>query len=53
MLDNIMGGACFSNLLLKLVGNEYCSKLEKESRFQVIYTPKISYSLEFSLEICI
>ena len=31
--------------------NEYCSKLEKEFRFQVIYTPNISYSLEFSLDI--
>ena len=41
----------FSNSFLKLAGNEYCSKLEKEFRFQVIYTPNISYSLEFSLDI--
>ena len=37
----------FSNSFLKLAGNEYCSKLEKEFRFQVIYTPNIS--LEFFL----
>ena len=41
----------FSNSFLKLAGNEYCSKLEKEFRFQVIYTPNISYSLESSLDI--
>ena len=35
------------NSFLKLAGNEYYSKLEKEFRFQVIYTPNIYYSLEF------
>ena len=61
MLDSIVGGVggggggalahYFPNSFLKLAGNEYCSKLEKEFRFQVIYTPNISYSLEFSLDI--
>ena len=32
-------------------GNEYCSKREKEFRFQVIYTLKISYFLEPPLDI--
>ena len=41
----------FLNLFLKLAGIEYCSKLEKEFRFQVIYTLNISYSLEFSVDI--
>ena len=41
----------FSSSFLKLAGNEYCSKLKKEFRFQVICTPNISYSLEFSLDI--
>ena len=36
----------FSNSFLKLAGNEYCSKLEKEFRFQIIYTPNIFYFLE-------
>ena len=33
------------------IGNEYCSKLEKEYRFRVICTSNISYLLEFSLNI--
>ena len=41
----------FSSLFQKLAGNEYCSKLEKEFRFQVIYTSNISYFLEFPLDI--
>ena len=41
----------FSNSFLKLAGNEYCQKLEKEFRFQVIYTSNISYFLEFPLDI--
>ena len=43
----------FLNSFLKLAGNEYCSKLEKEFRFQVIYTPNITYSLEFSFDVLI
>ena len=31
-----------SNSFQKLAGNEYCFKLEKEFRFQVIYTSNIS-----------
>ena len=41
----------FSNSFLNLTGNEYRSKLKKEFRFQVIYTPNISYFLEFPLDI--
>ena len=41
----------FSNSFQKLARNEYCSKLEKEFRFQVIYTSNISYFLEFPLDI--
>ena len=33
----------FSNSFQKLSGNEYCSKLEKEFTFQVIYTSRISF----------
>ena len=53
VLDSVVGGVVhfFSKSFLKLTGSEYCSKLEKEFRFQVIYTPNISYSLEFSLDI--
>ena len=36
----------FSNPFLKLKGNEYCSKLEKEFMFQVTYTPSMSYFLD-------
>ena len=35
----------------KLAGDEYCLKLKKEFRFQVIYTSNISYLLEFTLDI--
>ena len=41
----------FLNFFQKLAGNEYCSKLEKGFRFKVIYTSKISYFLEFPLDI--
>ena len=41
----------FSNSFEKLAGNKYCSKLEKEFRFHVIYTLNISYFLEFPLDI--
>ena len=41
----------FSNSFLKLAGNEYCSKLEKEFRFQVLYTSNISNFLEFHFAI--
>ena len=34
-----------------LAGNEYCSKLEKEFRFRVMYTSDITYFLEFPLDI--
>ena len=51
VLESIVGGAFLSNSFLKLAGREYCSKLEKEFRFQVIYFPNISYSLESSLDI--
>ena len=37
----------FSSSFQKLVGNEYCSKLEKKFRLQVIFTSNISYFLEF------
>ena len=43
----------FSNSFLNFAGNEYCSKLQKEFRFQVIYTPNISYFSEFPLDIWI
>ena len=41
----------FSNSFLKLAGNEYCSNLEKKFRFQVIFTPNMSYLLKFPLDI--
>ena len=37
----------FSSSFQKLAGNEYCSKLEKKFRLQVIFTSNISYFLEF------
>ena len=43
----------FSNSFQKLTGNEYCSKLEKEFRFHIIYTLNISCFLEFPLDIWI
>ena len=49
-LDNIAGGALFLKLILKLVRNEYSSKLEKEFRFQIIHTSNISYFPGFSLD---
>ena len=51
MLDSVVGGALFLKLFLKLAWNENCSKLEKEFRFQVIYTADIPYCLEFPLDI--
>ena len=36
----------FSKPFLKLAENEYCLKLEKEFRCQLIYAPNISYFLE-------
>ena len=50
-LDSSWVAYCFSNLFQKRVGNEYFSKLEKQFRFQVIYTSNISYFLEFPLDI--
>ena len=50
-LESVWVAHYFSNSFQKLAGNEYCSKLEKEFRFQVIYTLNISYFLEFSLDI--
>ena len=41
----------FSKSFLKLAGNEYSSKLEKEFRFQVICIPSISYFLESPLDV--
>ena len=43
----------FLSSFQKPAGNEYCSKLEKKFRFQVIYTSNISYFLEFPLGIWI
>ena len=39
----------FSKSFLKLAGNDYCSKLEKEFRLQVICI--ISYFLESRLDV--
>ena len=50
-LDSILGGALFFKPFRKIAGNKYCSKLEKEFRFQVIYTSNISYFLEIPLDI--
>ena len=50
-LDSVVGSALFLKLFPKTSRNEYCSKLEKEFRFQVIYTSNISYFLEFPLDI--
>ena len=36
---------------LNLAGNEYCLNLEKEFRFQAMYTPNISYFLEVPLDL--
>ena len=33
-----------------LAGNTYCSKLEKKTRFQVIYTLNIFHFFEFTFE---
>ena len=41
----------FSNSFQKLSGNKYYSKLEKEFRFQVIYTSNLFYFLVFPLDI--
>ena len=41
VLGSIVVAYYFLNSFLKLAGNEYCSKLEKEFRFQVIYTSNI------------
>ena len=49
-LDSVVGSALFLKFFPK-AGNEYCSKLEKEFRFQVKCTLNISYFLEFSLDI--
>ena len=50
-LDSVVGSALFLKLFPKTSRNEYCSKLEKEFRFQVIYTSNISYFVEFLLDI--
>ena len=50
-LDSVVGSTLFLKLFPKTAGNEYCSKLEREFRFQVIYTSNISYILEFPLDI--
>ena len=42
-LESVWVAHYFSNSFQKLAGNEYCSKLEKEFRFQVIYTSNISF----------
>ena len=49
-VGSIAGGTLFLKLL-NLPGNEYCSKLEKEFSFHVIYTRNISYFLEFPSDI--
>ena len=45
-LYSVVSVEYFSNPFLKRVGNEYCSKLEKEFRCQPIYSPNISYFLK-------
>ena len=52
-LDSVVVAHYFSNSFQKLARNEYCSKLEKELRFQVRYTSNISYFLEFPLDISV
>ena len=37
----------WSNSFLKLAGNKYCSKLEKEVGFEIIYTPNMQTYLIF------
>ena len=49
-IDSVVGSALFFKFFPK-IDTEYCSKLEKEFRFQVKYTLNISYFLEFSLDI--
>ena len=39
-----------SNSSQKLTENEYCSKLEKEFRFQFICTSNLSYFLELPID---
>ena len=51
MLDSMWVAHYFSNSFLKLAENGYCSKLEKEFRFQVIYTPYISQSFPWRIEL--
>ena len=50
-LDSVMGSALFLKFLPKTAENKYCSKLEIEFRFRVIYTSNIFYFLEFPLDI--
>ena len=42
-LESVVVAHDFSNPFQKLARNEYCSKLEKELRFQVRCTSNISY----------
>ena len=50
MLGSILAGVLFLKFFPK-THIKYSSKLEKEFKFQVIYTSNISYFLEFSLDI--